>query len=149
MLELVLVLVLLAGLSIVLVPRLLTLGAVSVNQQAEQLRRDVVRVQLLAISQAQRLRLTVTAVGYSVASCTTSSSCVTAVPDPQTGAAFVASLSSGASFTTTGVLDFDSLGRPAQTSALISSITRFTLAGNGQSVNVEVLPLTGYARVVN
>ncbi len=147
MLELVLVLVLLSGLSFALVPRLLTLRAVGVNQQAEQLRRDVARVQLMAISQAQRLRLTVAPGSYSVTSCTTASSCAGAVTNPHTGADFSVTLSSGASFTTTGVLDFDSLGRPMQSSALTSSVTRFTLAGNGQSVNVEVLPLTGYTRV--
>lgn len=145
----VLALVLLAVLSFVLVPRFSTLGDAGLNHQAEQLRRDISRIQLMATSQAQRLRLVVSASGYRVVACSDPSTCGTApVTDPQAGASFDVALSGGAAFSAPSQLDFDSLGRPANASGLLAAITPLTLERGNRSVRVDVLPLTGYARVV-
>lgn len=146
LIEMVFVLVLVAVLGFQIVPRMAALGEVGVNQAAEQLRRDLTRVQLMAISQAQRLRVDITANGYAVLSCTSPASCGTAVPDPETGSDFVVALGETV-LSASGALDFDTLGRPSQAAALTSTATTFTLTRNGKSARVEVLPLTGYARV--
>jgi hypothetical protein len=125
------------------------LGDGGVNQQAEQLRRDISRVQLLAISQARRFRVATTTSGYSVLTCTAPSICSTVpVNDPVSGQPFVVALSGDVAFTTPSQLEFDSFGRPVAAN-LLATVTTFTLARASHSVRVEVSPLTGYALLVN
>lgn len=149
LLEMVLVVGLLGLLAFALVPRLSALGDLGLNRQAEQLRRDISRVQLMATSQSQRLRLAVVTDGYSVVACSDPSTCSgTPVNDPQTGAAFAVTLTDEVAFPGASQIDFDSLGRPAQAAGLLETASLLTLQRSGRSVQVEVLPLTGYARVI-
>lgn len=145
LLELLIVMVMVSLLAMVLVPRMASLGDVDVNQQAEQLRRDLARVQLMAISQSQRLRVSVAAGGYSV-SCVAPASCVgVAVQDPQSDSSFAVTLGNGAAFSAAATLDFDSLGRPVNSTGLVATNTVFTLSESTRTVQVQVRPLTGLA----
>jgi prepilin-type N-terminal cleavage/methylation domain-containing protein len=149
LLEMVFALALAALLSVAVLPRLAGLGDVGVNQQAEQLRRDISRVQLLALGQAQRLRLSVTSTGY-ILTCLAPTSCEgQPVSDPQTGQPFVVTLSDGTDITGPSTLDFDSLGRPVGATGLLQSSSDFTLARGNYRIRVVVLPLTGFARVLD
>lgn len=124
----------------------------SVSTQADQFRRNLSHIQLLAISRGSRLRLTVNAAGtnYTVVSCDTSAcSTTSAVTDPATGLNFSMNLSDGVTLApTSNTLDFDSLGRPQASGSLIttSPARTYTLSGNGRSVQVTVLPITGFAQ---
>lgn len=122
----------------------------SVTTQADELRRNLSHIQLLAISQSQRLRLSVNAVGtnYTVVSCTTSACAATnALIDPATGQNFSVALTGGVTLApTSNILDFDSLGRPQSAGSLISTARTYTLSGSGRSVSVTVLPITGFAQ---
>lgn len=125
-------------------------GQHSVNVQADQLRRNLSHLQLLAISRGQRMRLTTTATNYTVAACTTSA-CTTTTPvsnDPATESNFSVNLTDGVTFTAAsqGMLDFDSLGRPQAGGALITVSRQFVLTGSGNNATVTVQPLTGFAK---
>lgn len=149
LLELVLAVLLLAVLAVVLVPRFSSLGDARLNHQAEQLRRDISRIQLMATSQTQRLRLIVSSSGYSVVACSAPSTCGTvAVSDPRGGGSFAVALNSDVVFSAAVVLDFDSLGRPTDAAGLLGVVTPLVLERGSHSARVDVLPLTGYARVV-
>jgi hypothetical protein len=122
----------------------------SVTTQADQFRRNLSHLQLLAISRGARLRLTVAAGGggYSVATCATSA-CTTrsALVDPATGLNFSVTLTDGVTLSPAGnILDFDSMGRPQSGGSLITATRSYTLTGSGRSVSVTVLPVTGFAR---
>lgn len=124
----------------------------SVTTQADQFRRNLSHIQLLAISRGSRLRLTVNAAGtnYTVVSCDTSAcSTTSAVTDPATGRNFSMNLSDGVTLSpTSNTLDFDSLGRPQAGGSLITTVPArtYTLSGNGRSVQVTLLPITGFAQ---
>ncbi len=116
----------------------------AVGLQADTLRHHLAHTQLLAISQQQRLKLTVDNAGgrYQVDSCS-SSSCTSTVPvvDPATGQAFTIWLADGMTMAPiNGSVIFDSLGRPQITQSML-----FTLSVPGRSVGVRVFPVTGYA----
>lgn len=121
----------------------------SATVQADQLRRNLSHLQLLAISQGQRLRLAVTANNYTVAACNTSA-CTSTSPltDPATGQNFSVNLTDGITFTAAsqGTLDFDSLGRPQFAGALIATPHPLVVTGGGGNVTVTVQPLTGFAQ---
>ncbi len=125
-------------------------GQHSVTVQADEFRRNLSHLQLLAISQSKRLKLTVNEANYTVSACTTSA-CTTTVPltDPATGQNFSVNLT-GVTFTlaSRGALDFDSLGRPQSGGSLISTnpARTYTLTGSDRSVRVTVLPITGFAQ---
>lgn len=125
----------------------------SVTLQADQFRRDISHLQMLAISQATRLKLTVTTTGYAVCEAATATcDAAGAITDPATGQPFSITLTDGAQFTGgTDSYYFDSMGRPASAdtgSTLVSSTTDFTLNGVGRAtaVKVEVTPVTGFAK---
>ncbi len=141
------VLVVLAVVAGVAMPRLVGVADAGLNVQAEHLRRDIARTQLMASSQGLRLRLASSGSTYLV-SCIAPASCAgNAVLDPETGEPFVTGLENGALFVTAGVLDFDGLGRPVDGSGLLASATTITLTRGSHSARVEVLPLTGLAQV--
>lgn len=149
LIELVITLVMMGILSAVVVTDISARAQHSVTTQADQFRRNLSHLQLLAISRGARLRLTVAAGGggYSVATCATSA-CTTrsALVDPETGANFSVVLD-GVTLSPAGnILDFDSLGRPQSGGSLITATRSYTLTGSGRSVSVTVLPVTGFAQ---
>lgn len=149
--ELIIAVAIVAVLSAAAVTSLNAKARHSVTVQADKLRRDLSRVQLQAISQSARLRVSVSQDGtnYSVVSCTTSA-CNTTSPvvDPDTGQALSVSLTDSVTMTPTGsALDFDSLGRPQSSGSLLGAAWTYTLTGSGRSVTVSVLPITGFASV--
>ena len=149
LIELVITLVMMGILSAVVVTDISARAQHSVITQADQFRRNLSHLQLLAISRGARLRLTVAAGGasYSVATCATSA-CTTrsALVDPETGANFSVVLD-GVTLSPAGnILDFDSLGRPQSGGSLIIAARSYALTGSGRSVSVTVLPVTGFAQ---
>lgn len=148
--ELVIIIVVTGILAAVIVVNFSVKSQHSAVTQADELRRNLSRIQLLAISQGARLKLTVTSTGYSVTSCPTSA-CTGAVADQATGLPFtVGPLDDGVTITSgTGDYFFDSLGRPvlAATDATLSPAytNPLTVNGNGNCIDVTVLPVTGFA----
>lgn len=119
----------------------------SVTVQADQFRRDLSHLQLIAISQSKRLKLSTAAGAYTVAVCTTSAcGATTALTDPVTGAPFSVTLTDGVALAPVGTLDFDSLGRPQSGGSLITATRTYTFSVTGRSVDVTVLPITGFAQ---
>lgn len=125
----------------------------SVTVQADQLRRDLSHLQLIAISQGVRLQIAAPTNGGSYSVCAAvASPCNSgaAIADPVTREAFSVTLTDGVTFSLGGTLYFDSLGRPVQSAAggalLLTGESSLTLAGSSRSVSVAVLPVTGLAR---
>lgn len=149
--ELIIAIILMGILSAIVMININAPAQHSVTTQADQLRRDLSHMQLLAISQGVRLKLTVTSGNYSVCLASAGTCSVTnAINDPATGQNFSVNLTDPVTFTQ-GVGDyyFDSLGRPvlaASGAALSSGTSPFTLSGSGRSVTVSVLPITGFAQ---
>jgi prepilin-type N-terminal cleavage/methylation domain-containing protein len=162
--ELIVTIVMMGVLSAVAVTSISAKAQHSVTVQADQFRSDLSHLQLLAISQGVRLKLTVasTATGYSVycavdVTLPCPPSTATPITDPATGAPFSVTLTDGVRFLTgtgtsgPGNYYFDSLGRPvstATTAALVTGTTTFSLNGVGRAtaVDVTVLPITGFAQ---
>ena len=155
LIELVVVIVLVSILSAMVALRLSAATDSAVVTDADQLRRNLSHVQALALGWGARLRLTVAANGlsYSV-TCRTAlarAPCVAvgdAVTDPATGQTFTVVLTNGVALApVSNTLDFDSLGRPVGTTALVSTnpAVTYTLSGGNRSVTVSVLPITGFA----
>lgn len=114
-----------------------------VTVQADEFRRNLSRIQLLAISQGKRLQLSVATGGYTVyecpdAACGGTLSTVVMGPVPLVNA----------EFTVGSTLDFDTLGRPQSGGSLITTgpAPSYTLRGSGNCVDVTVLLITGFAR---
>lgn len=121
--------------------------------QADEFRRNLSHIQLLAISQGVRLKLSVVSAGYSVCAASTTTCDPTnpnnAITDPATGDKFNVTLTDATFTVGTGLHYFDTLGRPvvgASAATLVPGTTLFTLAGGGQSASVTVLPVTGFAQ---
>jgi MSHA pilin protein MshC len=158
LLELVAVLIVVSILSATTMTVITGLSQRDAADHAEQLRRDLAHLQVLALTWGVALRLTVSpsgGVAYNVTCITTATGtpCTTAgaVPvDPATGSSFSVALASGVTLTAVGggTLDFDSLGRPVSSGVLITStppIRTYTFTGNSQTFSVTVAPVTGYA----
>jgi MSHA pilin protein MshC len=152
LIELVITIIVVGILSAVVVPSMIAVTQHDATTAADELRRNISHVQLIAISQSQRLRLSVNAAGtnYTVLSCNnTACTSTTAVTDPATGAVFSVDLTNGVTFTfgANSTLDFDSLGRPQSNGSLIATIPArtYTISGSGHSVSVSVMPITGFA----
>jgi MSHA pilin protein MshC len=154
--ELIIVMIVMGILTAVAVTSISAKKAYSVNTQADQLRRDLSHIQLLANSWGVALRLTASSTGYTVTcrSTSTGTPCTSlgATPvDPATGANFQVTFSDGVTMTwspsASSTVDFDSLGRPISgTSLLITNPVRtYTLSGNGRSENVYLRPIAGFA----
>jgi len=152
--ELIIAMVTIGVLSAVVMTNINAKARHDVTTQADQLRRDLSHIQLLAISTSARLRLTVNPGGasYTVTSCTTTTVCSTPVTDPATGGNFSVTLATGVTFTAPAALpntlDFDSLGRPVAGATLtcVNPACTYTLNGSNRSVTVTVLPVSGFAQ---
>jgi MSHA pilin protein MshC len=150
--ELVIVMIVIAIMSAIVMAQVGADTKHSVTTQADQLRRNLSHLQLLAISQGARLKLTVTSGGYSVcAASTTNCTLAAAITDPATGQRFSVDVAiDGVSFSQgAGDYYFDSLGRPVSAASgptLKPDMSIFTLSGGGRSVTVTVLPVTGFAQ---
>jgi MSHA pilin protein MshC len=148
--ELVLVMVLISGVSAVVVTQISSYTKHKALVQADQLRRDVAHMQLLAISQSARMRLTVSGgSSYSVTyqACPTGTCTVgNTVTDPATAQAFTVTASTNVTISpTTATLEFDSLGRPLSSGALSTASQNLVVTGASRSATVTVAPLTGFA----
>lgn len=154
LIELVITIILLGILSATVATNINARVQHSVTAQADEFRRALSHIQLLAIGQGMRLRLSVNAGGnnYTVVSCTTSACSTTnPVTDPATGQNFSVDLIDGVTLTpVSSTLDFDSLGRPQSGGSLIASspARSYTLTASGRSVLVNVLPITGFAQTI-
>lgn len=135
--------------------------------QADQLRRDLTHIQVLALGWSVALRLTVSSTGYTITCRSTNfgTPCTTTggTPiDPATGEEFkrtltdnvsiAAACTSGDSSTDCSIVDFDSLGRPwglsGSTYSLLSTnpARTYTLTGGTRSdIKVYLRPITGFA----
>lgn len=146
--ELIIAIILIGILSAIVITNISAKAQHSVITQADELRRNLSHIQLLAISQGKRLQLSVNLGGYTVYECPdtacTNPSIVTT--DPATGQPFVVTLTDGVAFTSDSTLDFDNLGRPQSGGSLITATRSFTLSGSGRNVSVTVLPITGFAQ---
>jgi len=123
-------------------------------QQAERLRADLRRMQMLAMNWNQTLRITVTAAAgptparYAV-SCApggTTPPCngVATITDPATGQAFQVDLAEGLDLTGPAFnFDIDPLGRPRNGGAFAGD-TNFDITGGGVTRRVTVTQLTGF-----
>jgi prepilin-type N-terminal cleavage/methylation domain-containing protein len=124
----------------------------SINQ-ADQFRRHVAHVQMLALSWGVGLRLATAAdgSGYAVTCLAigngTPCTAVGAQPvDPATGTAFGVTLTDGVRILPAGVaVDFDSMGRPSSGGTLMTAARAYTLSGGGASSTVTLQPITGFA----
>ena len=153
LIELIVTMVVVGILSAVVVANLDASAKHSATTQADEFRRALSHLQLLALNQGSRLKLSVTSSDYSVcAAVTTPCNASGAITDTATGNPFSTTLVDGASFISgTGDYYFDSLGRPvtaATGSSLISTTSTFALNGVGRTtaVTVTVLPITGFAQ---
>lgn len=125
----------------------------AVITQADQFRRDLSHVQMLALSWGVSLRLSVPAGGASYLVClATSPTCAAssdAVIDPATGDRFRVVMSDGVVIQSSGgnAVDFDSLGRPQSGGSLIATnpARTYTLTGGATSTTVLLRPITGFA----
>lgn len=145
--EFVIVMLIIGILSTVVALQFSAQGKHSVTVQADQFRRDLSHLQLIAISQSKRLKLSTASGGYTAAVCTTSAcGATTALTDPVTGVPFSVTLTDGVALAPAGTLDFDSLGRPQTGGSLVTATQTYTFSVTGRSVSVTVLPITGFAQ---
>lgn len=158
LIELVITIVIMGILSAVVMISIGAQAQHSVTTQADKFRRALSQLQLVAISQGARLKLTVTPNAYTVSSCP-DSNCLGVVTDPATGQSFSVTLTDGVEFTRCGAAPpcaaadfyFDSLGRPVTADSTLvpdptSLIFKLNNVGRDQDVTVTVLPITGFAR---
>lgn len=148
LIELVLTIVILGVLSASVIISMSARMQHSVITQADQFRRDLSRLQLLAISRNSRVRLTISADGktYSASACVTSS-CTNGLIDPATGLNFNVTLVDATLTPVNDALDFDTLGRPRSNGTLITDKPAriYVMSSSGRDVTVKVLPITGFA----
>ena len=133
--------------------------------QADQLRRDIAHIQVLALSWGVGLRLAIASdgAGYSVVcpdatlagtpcAAATAPPCIGKFPD--TGKcfsiAYSATLTDGVKMTPQGgMMYFDSLGRPLTSAGVLvtgNPASTYTLTGGATSAAVTVWPITGFAQ---
>ncbi len=149
LIELVIVIVLVSILAVYAVVKWPSDSQLKLPAQANLLIAHIRHTQSLAMHWGQTLRFTPSGGGYTV-SCASASAnppCnQNPVIDPVTGQSFSVSLESGITLGGASV-DFDSLGRPINAGALITSspARTFTLSADGVSHTVTVQPLTGFA----
>jgi Tfp pilus assembly protein PilE len=137
----------------------------SAGDQADQLRRDIAHLQLLATTWRVVLRLSTNSGGtaYTVTciTATTGTGCAAVddtATDPATNAAFTVTLTDNVTISpVSATLDFDSLGRPVSSGSLVSTnpvcvdgtttcTSTYTLTGSSTSATVTVRPITGLAQ---
>ncbi len=135
--ELVAVMVVMATLSVLLLPRFSHHEATE-PAQADQLGRMLRHAQTLAMSQGRALTLDVISpTAYAI------TDGVTPIRDPA-GELLSYTLQNGVLFTAGGDIKFDSLGRPVSGGSLTTTPQTWTLSG-GASVSLQ--PVTGFVTV--
>jgi len=156
LLELVAVLIVVSILAAAVALRMDSTTERAATNQADQLRRNLAHVQVLAMGWGVTLRLTVAVNGYTV-TCQTvltpaSPPCASVglVPkDPATGDDFTVTLTDNVTLAAVGgnTVDFDSLGRPTSGGSLIATnpARTYTLTGGTRTATVSLLPVTGFA----
>ncbi|MCO6412963.1 MAG: type II secretion system protein [Thiogranum sp.] len=135
--ELVAVFVILATLSVLLIPRFAHTDA-TVPAQADQVGRVLRHAQALAMAQGRALTFDVlSGTSYAI------TDGVSAIRDPA-GELQTYALQNGVAFTAGADIRFDSLGRPMNGASLISAAQSWVLGG---SATVTVEPVTGFVSV--
>jgi len=116
--------------------------------QADLLARNIRHMQMLAMSWGQGLRLTAAGTSYSVACVTAGAAPCNASPviDPATGQAFSVILENNVTLAG-GPTSIDTLGRPVNGAALITTNTTYTLTAGTSTWSVVVRPITGFVTV--
>ena len=155
LIELVVVMLLVATLSIVVLQRVQPTEN-NMPAQADQLARDIRHMQTIAANWAVPLRFTASATGYSVACLSgptppCNGAGVIDDPAPRDGQLFQVSLLAGIASSAT-TLDVDIYGRPCAAPCtsganVQTTATTFTLTGGGRTSTVTVRPLTGHITV--
>lgn len=126
--------------------------------QADQFRRNLSHIQMLALGWGVTLRLATAADGKSYfvtcrsyvsgTPCPTATSVGTIPIDPVTGEDFSVTLTDGVLISPAGnSIDFDSLGRPVSAGSLIATnpARSYTLSGGGTNATILLRPITGFA----
>lgn len=135
--ELVAVFVILATLSVLLIPRFAHTDA-TIPAQADQVGRVLRHAQALAMAQGRALTFDVlSGTSYAI------TDGVSAIRDAA-GEIQTYTLQNGVSFTAGADIKFDSLGRPMNGASLISAAQSWVLGG---SATVTVEPVTGFVSV--
>lgn len=140
LLELVLVLLAIAILATLAVPRW-SLSDSTLHAQAAQLARDIRHIQMLAMNQGRTL--TFQSLGGSYRCVDAGSSIIT---DPATQQPFSFTLKNAVTLSA-GTLSFDSLGRPVNAGALLPAASTFSMTANTQTANLSIAPITGFVTV--
>ncbi len=144
LIELVVVIVLAAILSVAVFSRAPSKGALTINGQAEQLAADLRYAQTLVQTQGQRICVDFTSAGYRLT--TAASSCAT---DVETGAGYTGQIAlEGITLTNnlpSNRLVFGDKGIPyTDTSGTaLAATAQVTLSGEGGTIVVYVSPVTG------
>ncbi len=153
--ELVIVIVVVAILSVYLAQRAYTPGEATLVSQAERLARDIRHMQMLAITWGKSLRLTVTTGvngSYNVRCVTAGVAPCDVIPviDPATGLGFSVSLQNNAVLAVAAgpnPRDFDSMGRPVEAGAVTATSSSYTLTVGTSVATVTVSPVSGLVSV--
>ncbi len=154
LIELVAVIVIIAVMAALVVPRTPTQASLTLNARAEQVAADIRYVQSLAMTGGQRYCFTLTPSspfsGYSMT--TGASSCATTTAHPAGFAQPVSVCSSGTCMTAPALansyLQFDTLGQPyTAPTTLLASNAVITITDGSGSQTVTVAPVTGRVSV--
>jgi MSHA pilin protein MshC len=149
--ELTVVIVLIGILAAVTAVKLTSYNAFDLHVAAERLRSDLAKAQLLAVSNAAKVRFADTSSGYRVEqeSCTADASCTwQTLTNPSTAQPFEVALPGGTQLLAS-TLYFNTWGIPTVSGgASASSAQALTLSRGAETVTVNVRPITGASFVV-
>lgn len=158
LLEMIAVILIVSVLAAAVVVRTDAMNERAAINQADQFRRNLSHIQMLALGWGVPLRLTTAADGrsYSVTCrsyvagtpCSTAASVGTVPVDPATGEGFSVTLTDDVLISPAGnAIDFDSLGRPTSAGGLIATnpARTYTLSGGATSASILLRPITGFA----
>lgn len=142
LIELVAVMVILATLGAMAIPRFAHNDA-TVPAQADQLGRTIRHAQAMAMSQGQAFTVDIqSATSYAITDGATATPVRDAAGEEQTYTLVNAVTLTGAD------VEFDSLGRPLNGAALASTAQSWTLTGaGGNTASVSIQPVTGFVSV--
>ncbi len=142
LIELIMVLVMVSVLSAYAAARW-SPGDSAVHAEAAHLARDLRHAQSLAMTSGEHLTFDLLGSGsYQV---TGTSGVIT---DPSSGENFAWTFASGVSRSgSCGDIEFDTLGRPVVSGALLASTCSYVLSGDSISATVTLIPVTGFVTV--
>jgi len=140
LIELTVVIVLVAILSIVAMSRLTGVDSFQVQGFADSARSTVRFAQKLAVAQRLVVVVVVNAGAGSISVCYTNAACATPVTDPTTGQAMVIQTPSGATITGPASISFDALGRATPGGTV-------SVTGAGVNSNFVIESETGYVHL--